>query len=360
MGGKGVWVGIAIAAPLALILGLVLLLGGGSSIASSTGLTAGMTGGAALNASAIPDQSLVPWIEKAGSLCPQVSAPVIAAQIDAESGWDPTAVSSTGAQGLSQFGPATWPAYGQDDAGDGNVSPFNPPDAIMAQGRFDCALASAVAPIAASSGVPVLTLILDAYNAGLGAVIAANGVPHNAQTQAYAPKIESLAAAYTAPTASLVSTGSGQFAQVEISAATAEMGRPYVWGGGASLGPSGSASAPAGFVGQPGFDCSGLVLYAVFQASQGSISLPHSSEIQATMGQDVGTGTGAQVLGSGQLQPGDDIAFQMNGGGDYDHIGIYIGNGEMVAAPSTGDVVQIQNLNTSYWLALQWSARRFG
>jgi cell wall-associated NlpC family hydrolase len=78
------------------------------------------------------------------------------------------------------------------------------------------------------------------------------------------------------------------------------------------------------------------------------------------MGQDVGTGTGAQVLGSGQLQPGDDIAFQMNGGGDYDHIGIYIGNGEMVAAPSTGDVVQIQNLNTSYWLALQWSARRFG
>src|ERR1035441_5660117 len=49
VGGKGVWVGIAIAAPLALILGLVLLLGGGSSIASSTGLTAGMTGGAALN-----------------------------------------------------------------------------------------------------------------------------------------------------------------------------------------------------------------------------------------------------------------------------------------------------------------------
>ena len=99
------WTAAVVAGPFALILFLVFLLGGGGSSASSSaaGLTAGLVGGAPLNASAIPDQAWVPWIEKAGSLCSTFPAPVIAAQIDDESGWNPTAVSPKGAEGLSQF-----------------------------------------------------------------------------------------------------------------------------------------------------------------------------------------------------------------------------------------------------------------
>lgn len=342
----------AVAGPFALILFLVFLLGGGGSSASSSaaGLTAALGGGAPLNASAIPNQTWVPWIGKAGSLCSTFSAPVIAAQIEAESGWNPNAVSPTGAEGLAQFEPGTWPAYSADDAGDGDVSPFNPIDAIMAESRYDCALAAAVAKIAAATGIPVLTLALDGYNAGLGAVIAANGIPDIPQTQAYAPRIEALAASYTSTTTVLTDSS---FASAEIAAAVAEIGAPYVWAGGSDIGPTTGDRA-----GGDGFDCSGLVMYAVFQASNGAIQLPHSSEIDATLGTDVATGLGSQVLGSGLLVPGDVIAFQLDPG-DYSHIGIYLGNGDMVVAPHTGATVDIENLNTPYWLGVEWSARRY-
>lgn len=357
---NGAVAGVAVGGPLAVILFVVVILGGGSTsqAASDATLTAGLQPGAPLDAAAVPNPAWVRWIEAAGALCPTFPAPVIAAQIDAESGWDPTAVSPTGAEGLAQFEPGTWPAYSADDAGDGNISPFNPPDAIMSQGRYDCALAQAVAVVARSSGQSILTLALDAYNAGLAAVLAAGGVPPIAETEAYAPRIEALAAQYTAPATLVAATGNA-FGGAEVAAATGQIGRPYVWGGGDPLGPSGSAVAPPGLAGEAGFDCSGLVLYAVFQATAGQIQLPHSSEDMATMGAQVATGPGSQVLGSGVLQPGDDIAFQLSPG-DYDHIGIYVGNGDMVAAPQTGDTVDIENLNTPYWLNVPWSVRRFG
>lgn len=336
----------AIIVPVGVVLGLVLLLGGGASLGSN--LTAAITGGP-LNRSAVPNQAWVPWIEKAGSLCPQVPAPLLAAQIDVESGWDANAVSPKGAQGLAQFEPGTWPAYSADDDGTGNVTPFNPADAIMAQGRYDCALASVVAPLAASSGQSVVTLLLAAYNAGLPTVLAFGGVPPFPETEAYAPKIEALEANYTTVLASYTIPGSSAFAAAETAVAQQQIGVPYVWGGGSDTGPT------AG-----GFDCSGLVLYAIFQASRGAVALPHSSELQATMGQEVATGSGAQVLASGLLQPGDIIAFQLGSPGDYDHIGIYIGNGQMIDAPYTGVTVRIDNLNTPYFAGVRWAARRFG
>ena len=349
---------VAVGIPVALVVFVVVILGGGSAAqASSAGLTADLRAGAGLNVAAVPNPAWVAWVEKAGSLCPTFPAPVIAAQIDTESGWNPRAVSPAGAEGLAQFEPGTWPAYGADDAGDGNVSPFNPPDAIMAEGRYDCALAASLAGLAQRSGQRVLTLALDAYNAGIAAVQTAGGVPPIPQTEAYAPAIEALAANYAAA-GSLGPVGGGSFASAEVAAAMAMVGRPYVWGGGVPTGPSGAA-APVGVAGQPGFDCSGLVLYAVFQASGGQVSLPHSSEVQATMGTQVATGPGSAVLASGLLEPGDVIAFQLTPG-DYDHIGIYLGGGQMVAAPQTGQLVSVQNLATRYWENVTWSARRFG
>jgi cell wall-associated NlpC family hydrolase len=93
------------------------------------------------------------------------------------------------------------------------------------------------------------------------------------------------------------------------------LGTPYVWGG----------SSPGGF------DCSGLVAYAYGQLG---ISLPHYTGAQWNVGVPVS---------SNDLQPGDLVFF--NGLG---HVGIYIGGGQMIHAPHSGDVVRITPLSGWY------------
>ncbi|MEI6688461.1 MAG: NlpC/P60 family protein [Thermoleophilia bacterium] len=95
------------------------------------------------------------------------------------------------------------------------------------------------------------------------------------------------------------------------SIALGQLGTPYVWGGG----------APGGF------DCSGLVAWAYGQAG---ISLPHYAAAQYAMGTPVPMDA---------LEPGDLISFHGSG-----HIGIYIGGGQYVHAPQTGDVVKVSSL----------------
>ena len=362
---------VVLAGPLGLILFVVVLLGGGASsgpeqLASEVGT------GAPLNAAAVPDPSWVPYIDQAGSLCPAVSAPVVAAQDAVESDWGPGAVSAQGAEGIAQFMPATWPAYSSPPAVPGPDTPFVVPDAVLAQGRMDCALVAALAPLSARSGVPALTLALEAYNAGTAAVTGLGGAA-NMEAESYAAEVEQLAATTYAEagpagtgaapvgTTPAVTSPPGSFAQAVVGAAEGELGVPYVWGGGTYTGPSGSATAPPGLVGQAGFDCSGLVMYALYQASGGAIALPHSSEQQVTLGQQVAVGTGAQVLASGLLQPGDVVGFfNLDHDGQWDHVGIYVGNGEMIDAPETGQVVSVTNLATPRWTALQWDVRSFG
>jgi peptidoglycan DL-endopeptidase CwlO len=102
-------------------------------------------------------------------------------------------------------------------------------------------------------------------------------------------------------------------AQIAVDTALAQVGKPYVWG---AEGPD-------------SFDCSGLVLFAYEAAG---IRLPHSRAMQATMGESV---TRAQ------LQSGDLVAFHS----PVSHIGIYIGNGQMVHAPTSGDVVKVASID---------------
>jgi cell wall-associated NlpC family hydrolase len=329
------------------IAGFVVVLGSAAGSTPSAGLT--------LKTSAVPDASLVPWLGQAGALCPQVSAALLAAQIDQESGWDPNDISAAGAEGISQFMPGTWPSWDEPPAVGGPDTPFVPADAIMAEGRYDCALAQAVAGIAAATGDDVTSLLLAAYNAGPEAVIAADGVPPFPETEAYVAAVLADLVIYAEE---LASPGGSSFAQAEITAAEGWLGTPYSWGGGTYEGPSlgiGTGSTTVGF------DCSGLVMYAAYQASVGSVALPHSSELQVTMGQAVTTGTGAQVLASGLLQPGDVIGFyNLDDDDQWDHIGIYIGNGDMIDAPETGGFVRVDNLATSYWAAVPWDVRSFG
>ena len=103
------------------------------------------------------------------------------------------------------------------------------------------------------------------------------------------------------------------------------LGTPYVWGG----------ASPGGF------DCSGFVMY-VF--SQMGVSLPHNAAAQ------YGYGT---PVSQDQLEPGDLVFFDGLG-----HVGIYIGGGEFVHSPHTGDVVKISSLYDSWYAATYVGARR--
>jgi Transglycosylase SLT domain/D-alanyl-D-alanine carboxypeptidase/Putative Flp pilus-assembly TadE/G-like len=102
-----------------------------------------------------------------------VSAALIAAQIMAESNFDPNAVSPAGAQGIAQFMPGTAASYGLDD-------PFDPEQAINAQAHLMSDL------LRQFRSIP---LALAAYNAGPGAVAACDCVPPYPETRAYVARI---------------------------------------------------------------------------------------------------------------------------------------------------------------------------
>lgn len=110
------------------------------------------------------------------------------------------------------------------------------------------------------------------------------------------------------------------FAGALIAVAAKEIGTPYVWGGGSFTGPTGG-----------GFDCSGLVLYAAYQASGGRTRLPHYTGDQIHAGQPVAWG---------DRQPGDLIFFSYPGASAPHHVAIYIGGDRILQAPRTGEDVR--------------------
>ncbi len=101
-------------------------------------------------------------------------------------------------------------------------------------------------------------------------------------------------------------------ASIAVHTALAQLGKPYVWG----------AAGPGAF------DCSGLTMYSWRAAG---VSLPHSSAAQYST---------LPHVSQSELQPGDLVFF----GSPIHHVGMYLGKGVMVAAPSSGRVVQIQKV----------------
>jgi len=107
--------------------------------------------------------------------------------------------------------------------------------------------------------------------------------------------------------------------------ALALRGAPYVYGG----------STPAGF------DCSGFTSYVYGRLG---IALAHSSYDQWNAGQHIPRR---------DLQPGDLVFFAGLG-----HVGIYVGNGQFIHAPHTGDVVRIDSLGGSWYASEYVGAKR--
>ena len=93
------------------------------------------------------------------------------------------------------------------------------------------------------------------------------------------------------------------------------LGNPYVWGG-TSL--------------TRGCDCSGFSMRIM---EQFGVSLPHYSGSQSQMGRKVS---------SAEIRPGD-LVFYSNSGGRINHVGIYIGNGQLIHAASRRSGIKISN-----------------
>jgi len=103
-----------------------------------------------------------------------------------------------------------------------------------------------------------------------------------------------------------------------VSIALKYLGRPYVW----------AASGPRSF------DCSGFTRFVYAQVG---VSLPHSSRMQINYGARVSRAN---------LKPGDLLFFYS----PIHHVAIYLGNGKMVHAPHTGDVVSIDPVYWQYFV----------
>jgi cell wall-associated NlpC family hydrolase len=123
---------------------------------------------------------------------------------------------------------------------------------------------------------------------------------------------------YTAPVGSSIGAQALRFALTRL-------GDPYVWG---AAGPS-------------AFDCSGLVMWAYAQVG---ISLLHFTGDQWNEGEHIPRS---------QLQPGDLVFFFQ----DLGHVGMYIGNGLMINAPTFGQPVQVAPV---FWSAYMGAVRIAG
>ena len=122
-----------------------------------------------------------------------------------------------------------------------------------------------------------------------------------------------------------------QYTTTIVNEAKRYLNLPYLWAGTSSW----------------GYDCSGI-LYAVFRAH--GMMIPRDSFYQATKGTKVA---------KKDLKPGDFVFFAYNGGtGKVYHVGMYIGNGQMLHAPHYASKVRIEALNQGVYKKNYAGARR--
>lgn len=255
---------------------------------------------------------------KWGNLCPELNPALLAAQLYQESGWNPRAQSPAQAQGIAQFIPGTWAAHGLDANGDGEANVWDPEDAIPSAATYDCSLAGYVRDVPGDATVNMLA----AYNAGAYAVIRYKGVPPYRETQNYVQVIRTMEKSFAAPRTpvanSRAAAGAIHFAQQKL-------GTPYLWGGDGTPEDGGR------------FDCSGLTKAAY--ASVG-VELPRVANDQWNTGPHPSRD---------ELQPGDLVffAYDLEDSRSIHHVGIYVGDGQMINAPYTGAKIRFDPIDSA-------------
>jgi len=298
--------GLLAAVVVVMVLVVTVVMGQGSGLNGSPGGSGGTASGAVTGGSpgaggsspgpAIPAEWLSLYQQAAGT-CAGLPWAVLAAIGTVETGsgqsnapgvW--SGANGAGAEGPMQFEPATFAAYGTvGPSGVSPASPYDPVDAVYSAAALLCTNG-------AGSPATLSTAIAD-YN----------------HSDVYVDTVLTLALAFGE-----ASQTSGTVVAA-LSFAAEQLNTPYVWGG----------------TGNGGFDCSGLA-QAAFQ--QAGVDLPRVAQDQFN--------AGPSVPGGSSVAPGDLIFF---GGGpsSVDHVGLYVGGGEMIDAPHTGALVRFDNADWS-------------
>jgi cell wall-associated NlpC family hydrolase len=196
-----------------------------------------------------------------------------------------------------QFEPATFAAYAA--VGPGGVQPASPYDPIDA--------------------VFTASALLCGNGAGAPSTLRAAVADYN-RSDSYVNTVLTLAIAFGQD------PGASGTVVAALSFAAQQLNTPYVWGG----------------TGNGGFDCSGLAQVAYRSAG---ITLPRVAQDQYDAGPPVPAGA--------TVQPGDLIFFG-SGPSAVDHVGLYVGAGEMIDAPHTGALVRF---DSARWPGLAGATR---
>jgi len=316
-------VGKLAAAVGALVVMAVLLAGaaGAGSVPIAGSATAPRPSRAAL--SSIPADYLMLY-QSAAATCPGLAWTVLAGigSVESDHGRSTapgvsSGANAAGAQGPMQFLPATFAGYDHPVPADpvptpgvraAAPSPYRPADAIYAAARYLCASGAAGGRDTA------------------GAIFAYN------HADWYVRGVLARAATYTAPAPSPPGTAGppgkagasalpGRAAGLAVDYAQAQLGTPYLWGGG----------TPAGF------DCSGLVQAAYHVAG---LELPRTAQQQYD--------AGPRLPAAAPLQPGDLVFF--GSPTSVTHVGIVAADNQMIDAPHTGAVVRVESYHWDDYL----------
>ena len=306
----GRWVAAALLGAVAVVVSLVLVVAvvaGSGSAPVGTGPSgpamAGPGSGGIGPGAAVPPGWLTLY-RQAATTCPGLPWSVLAAvgtvetdsgQSDAPGVW--SGANPAGAEGPMQFEPATFAAYATiGPAGARPASPYDPVDAVYTAAALLCSDGAGAAA--------TLRAALEDYN----------------HSDPYVDTVLTLSLAFDDD------PGTSGTVVAALTFAARQLGTPYIWGG----------------TGAGGFDCSGLAQAAYATAG---IALPRVAQQQFEAGPTVPPGT--------SVEPGDLVFF---GGGPsaVDHVGLYVGAGEMIDAPHTGATVRFDD---AHWAGLVGATR---